>query len=153
MFIYKVGQVTSYICESYIKGWPLAESGTIRHFFNHTIFSTIFSPRHPTIFFNNLKIWMPVEGVVCKHTAAWWWLNQPIWKKICNRQNGFIFPKVRVEHKKYLSYHHLDCCCFWLKLKVWQKYTKEKKRISTQKRGHVSKAFKLVKQSSKHYFC
>ena len=30
-----------------------------------------------------------------------WWLNQPIWKYA--RQNGFIFPNFRGEHKKYLK--------------------------------------------------
>ena len=39
-----------------------------------------------------------------------WWLNQPIWK--IQRQNGFIFPKFRVNIKKYLSCHHL--VIFWM---------------------------------------
>ena len=34
------------------------------------------------------------------------WNTQAIWK-ICDRQNGFIFPKDRGEHEKYLSCHHL----------------------------------------------
>ena len=39
-----------------------------------------------------------------KLACASWWLNQPLWKK---SQNGFIFPKVRGEHKKYEWNHHL----------------------------------------------
>ena len=34
------------------------------------------------------------------------WNTQAIWK-ICDHQNGFIFPKDRGEHEKYLSCHHL----------------------------------------------
>ena len=41
--------------------------------------------------------WKPDSG---------WWLNHPSEKYA--RQNGFIFPNVRGENKKYLSCHHLE---------------------------------------------
>ena len=41
---------------------------------------------------------------IVRTISSGWWLNQP--EKYA-RQIGFIFPKVRVEHKKYEQNHHL----------------------------------------------
>ena len=38
------------------------------------------------------------------YSSSWWFFSHPLEKYA--RQNGFIFVKVRGEHKKYLSCHH-----------------------------------------------
>lgn len=47
-----------------------------------------------------------VTLVNMKKSSSWWFPNEK-----CDRQNGFISPKVRGEnHKKYLSCHHPVSC-------------------------------------------
>ena len=53
-------------------------------------------PSHRIVLQVDIQIWLVVEPTHLNNI----------------RQNGFIFPKFRGEHKKYLSCHHLEIIAF-----------------------------------------
>ena len=72
---------------------------------NSIILVGVFFPTHLKIWSSNWII-SPIFGMKTKNPWPVGGWTDPVEKYA--RQNGFIFPNFRGEHKKYLSCHHLE---------------------------------------------